>query len=344
MLEDESNEGVRLVARHIADHRYSVTRMLAQAGTPAAWGALWQDLQEHFDHITALNLLNLSPHANEVAELTTRQLPNQSGFGDWELLRILILRLRPELKQRLLEDHWLRETFHREAVAEEGRSWIVGSKAAAIECLAEFDPKAAFEAAAKALRTVEWHDRERYPYLLFKIDSTRTVSVLLEQLDSEKNGHVRYAIGRVLSGLRLKDILASCWGSPVAQMRASACFAASWAEDRQQLEPAIRGCLDDTDEAVIEAAMDALDRLRQREIADQLRDRVSSTEDFVVKWRIIDDLIDWMDPGDDFQPWPETLRSVCNGLSPIVLKLTGERLKKRRKKVHDELEKKERAD
>jgi hypothetical protein len=344
MLEDESNEGVRLVARHVADHRYSVTRMLAQAGTPAAWDALWQDLQEHFDHITALNLLNLSPHANEVAELTTRQLPTQSGFGDWGLLRILILRLRPELKQRLLGDHWLRETFHREAVAEEGRSWIVGSKAAAIECLAEFDPKAAFEAADKALRTVEWHDRERYPYLLFKIDSTRALSVLLEQLEVERRGPVRYAIGRVLSGVVLEDVLSSHWTSSAAHTRASACFAASWAEDGQQLETAIRRCLDDTDEVVIQAAMDALDRLRQREIAIQLRDGVTSAEDYVMKWRYIDDLIDWMDPGDSFQPWPETLRSACKGLSPIVLKLTGERLKKRQEKVHDKLKKKGRED
>jgi hypothetical protein len=90
--------------------------------------------------------------------------------------------------------------------------------------------------------------------------------------------------------------------------------------------------------------MDALDRLRQREIAIQLRDGVTSAEDYVMKWRYIDDLIDWMDPGDSFQPWPETLRSACKGLSPIVLKLTGERLKKRQEKVHDKLKKKGRED
>ncbi len=176
---------------------------------------------------------------------------------------------------------------------------------------------------------------------VFKIDSTRAVSVLLEQLDSERSGPVRYAIGRVLSGVELKDIVASRWGSPAAQVRAAACFAASWAEDGPQLETAIRCCLEDTDEAVIKAAMDALNRLGQRETASELRDCVVSAEDSVVKWRYIDDLIDWIDPGDDFQPWPETLRSVCDGLSPIVLKVTGERIKKRRKELHDELKKEE---
>ncbi len=339
MLEDASDEGVRLVARHFADHRHSVTRMLSQAGTSAAWDALWQDLLQHFDHITALNLMNLSSHANEVAELTARQLPNQSGFGDWDLLRILILRLRPELKERLLEDRWLRETFHRQAVAEEGSFWYVGSKAAAVECLAEFDPQAAFEAASQALRRVEWHDRERYPHLLFKIDSARAVSALLEQLETEKSGLVRYAIGRVLSDFGLKDVLASRWGSPASHIRVAACFAASWAADGLELESPIRRCLDDVNESVIKAAMDALDRLAQRRIASELCDRVTSVDDLVARWRYIDDLIDCIDPGDDFLPWPKTLRSACNGLSPIVLKLTDERLKKRRKKLHDELKK-----
>lgn len=339
MLEDDTDEGVRLVARHFDNHRYSVTRMLSQAGTPAAWGALWQDLQKHFDHITALNLMNLSTHADEVLELTTRKLPNQSSFGDWDLLRILILRLRPELKQRLLENPWLRESFHRQAVAGEGSSWLVGSKAGAIECLAEFDPKAAYEAAAQALCTVQWHDRERYPYLLFKIDSKRAVTALLDHLDSEKHGSIRFAIGRVLSGVSLTDVLASRWGSPSPQVRASACFASSWADDGAQLEPSIRRCLDDSSEVVIKAAIDALNRLRQRQLASELRECVASAEGLVVKWRYLDDMIDCIDPGDDFEPWPQTLRSVCDGLSPIILKLTGDRLKKRKKKLHDELKK-----
>lgn len=339
MLGDETEEGVRLVARHFDEHRYSVTRMLTRTGTPAAWDALWLDLQKHFDYISALNLMNLSAHADEVLKLTTGKLPNQSTFGDWALLRILILRLRPDLKQRLLEDRWLRDTFHREAIADEGRSWLVGSKAGAIECLAEFDPNAAYEAAARALCTVQWRDRERYPYLLFKIDSKRAVPSLLDCLDSERSGRVRHAIGRVLNAVALTDVLVPRWESPSSLVRASACFAASWADDGIQLERPIRRCLDDRTEYVIKAAMDALNRLQHRRMISEIRDCVVSAEDLVVKWRYIDDLIDNMDPGDDFQPWPEALRSVCNGLSPIVLNLIDDRLNKRRKKFHDELKK-----
>jgi hypothetical protein len=85
------------------------------------------------------------------------------------------------------------------------------------------------------------------------------------------------------------------------------------------------------------AAMDSLSRLRQRRIAFEIRDCAVSAECLVVKWRYIDDMIDCMDPGDDFQPWPEVLRSICNGLSPVVVKLIDDRLKKRRKELHDEL-------
>lgn len=344
MLGDETDEGVRLVARHFDDHRHSVTRMLTQAATPAAWDALWHDLHNHFDHITALNLMNLSSHADRVAELTERQLPNQSKFGDWFLLRVLILRLRPEFKQRLLQNPWLRETFHREAVAAEGRSWLVGSKATAVECLAEFDAKAAFEAASQALRTVEWHDRERYPYLLLKIDPSRAVPVLLEQLESEKNGHVRYAIGRVLSEVALADVLTPRWDSPLPQVRSSACFAASWAKDGPQLEARIRICLDDRAESVIIASLDAISRLRQRQTTAELRDRMACANGLIEKWRWIDDLIDCMDPGDEFQPWPEILRSACDGLSPVVVKFANNRLKQRRKKLHDELKREKHDD
>ena len=78
----------------------------------------------------------------------------------------------------------------------------------------------------------------------------------------------------------------------------------------------------------------------KRNVSSELRDCPQLLpEELVVKWRYIDDMIDCMDPGDDFQRWPEALSSVCDGLSPIVLKLIDDRLKKRRKTLHDELKK-----
>lgn len=341
MLEDDSDRGVHCVAQRLAvgKLRYSATRMLTQAGTPAAWDALWHDLGNQFDHITALNLLNLSQHAEEVLELTLSRLPSQSRFGDWELLRILIRNLRPELKQRLLADRWLRDKFHREAVAGEGRSWIVGSKAASIECLAEFDSDAAFEAARQALQTPDWHDRERYPYILVEIDAGRTVPLLLDHLEDEKAGHVRYAIGRVFAQIDLKSELSPKFEAPNPRTRASACFSAGWARDGVCMTGLLRRSLDDPDEAVIAAAMDAIDRLHNRSICAELVDRANSCDDLVSKWMYIDAIIDVIDPGDEFRPLPSQLREACSNVSRVVRKLISERLKKRRKKLHENLKK-----
>ncbi len=83
--------------------------------------------------------------------------------------------------------------------------------------------------------------------------------------------------------------------------------------------------------------MEALDRLTQRKVASELAARAAFSQDLTTKWRYIDDLIDIMDPGDDFKPWPKLLWTLSKELSPLVHELIGERLKKRRKKLHDKL-------
>lgn len=341
MLQDNSNHGVQLVAHQLAisPHHYSATRMLTQAGTPAAWDAIWSDLKTQFDHINALNLINLSQHAGEVIQFVLSRLPSHVGFGDWDLLRILICELRPEHKQRLLADRWLREKFHREAVAAEGNGWFVGSKSAAIECLAEFDRDAAFEAARQSLQTPDWHDRERYPYLLFEINSARAIPLLLKHLDDEKAGHVRHAIGRVFANVDLEELLCPNFESSNAKTRVSACFAAGWARDGAVMDRLIRRCLDDLNEAVIAAAIDAIDRLRDCSICAELIERVKSSDDLALKWMYLDTLVEAIDPGDDFRPWPVELREASINLSPVVLRQISERAKQRRKKQFDELKK-----
>jgi hypothetical protein len=339
LLGDDSDRGVSLVAKQLDVQHHSATRMLSAAGTPAAWKALFEDLKVKFDHINALNLLNLSDHAAEVAKLVVEKLPHHSHFASWEFLRILVCRLRrPELKQQLLADRWLRETFHREAVAAEGNSWVTGSKASAIECLAEVKPAAAFESARRALATRESHDRERYPYLLFDIDPGRAIGVLLEQLVNEKPGRVRFAIGRVLAQVDLEGQLLPLFNSADAATRAAACFAAGWAKDAQRLEGPLRMALDDLAEPVIREAMAGLDRFQRRAICNELADRAIASKDLAVKWLYVDALVDLADPGEKFRTPPAVVRSACKDLSPLVCKFVNDRVKKRRKELHDKLD------
>ncbi len=346
MLGDTSPRGVGLVAQQLAieKHHYSAHRMLTCASTPEACDALWNDLLSRFDHITALNLLNLSSHADETARLVVDRLPSRKEFGDWGLLRILILNMPSQFKERILGDRWLREKFHRAAVAAEGSSWLTGSKAAAIECLAEFDRDTAFEAARRALYTPGWHDREHYPYILMEIDASRATPLLIEHLDAEHAGEVRHAIGRVLAGVQLSEVLRPRFDAKDFKIRASACFAAGWARDGAEMTDLLQRSLDDPNENVIREAMDAVDRLRIRSICRKLLARATSADDVVLKWIYIDAIVDVIDPGDSFEPWPAELQTACQDLSPILLKYISERVKKRRKKLFDELKKERQKD
>jgi HEAT repeat protein len=254
ILQDNSERGVELVAKLLEAERqhHSATSMLSAAGTPAAWRALWNNLKTDFDHITALNLINLSEHSTDVAEFAVEKLPTTSHFGNWDFLRTLICNVRkPELKAKLLEDRWLRDTLHRESVAAEGNSWISGRKSTAIECLAEFDREAAFVATRRALESTDGHDRERYPYLLREVNVERAVPILLDRLAAERSGHVRFAIGRALSNLDLEMELRARMAAPTETLRAAACFAAGWVRDGEKLKSDLHAALNDPSELVI---------------------------------------------------------------------------------------------
>jgi hypothetical protein len=342
MLEDDSDRGVELAARQLPAKklRHTATSLLGAAGTPAAWRALWHNLQKDFDEVTALNLLNLSEHAAEVAEYVVEKLPTSSHFGNWESLRLLICSLRkPELKAKLLEDRWLRETLHRESVATEGSSWITGRKSAALECLAEFDHDAAFIATVSALEATTNHDRERYPDLLRTIDSQRAVPVLLDRLITERFERVRFAIGRALAPLQLEAELRCRLSAVSENTRAAACFAAGWTEDGPQLRNELLLALGDSSEAVIREAMASLDRLRVREVCTELSRRATKESNLVSRWGYLDALIDVMDPGEESAGFPELLRVPSESLGLLVRKHLNDRLTKRRKELHDDLEK-----
>lgn len=339
LLGDISARGVELVARQldIAAHRHSVVQMLTRVGTAEAWAALMRDLRKNFDHITALNLINSSQYADEAADLALNRIPTERGLGDWGLLHLFVLHLRPDFRKRIVANRWLREKFHREAVASEGNFWLVGSKAAAIECLGEFDSAAAFDAAAHALATPDAHDRERYPYVLNKIDSERSLTVLLDQLRCEQDFRVRYAIGRVLSDRDMTAILQSRWQCRDPKTLAACCFAAGWAKHDPDLLDELRRCLANDDQDVVRSAMDAIDRIRDSEIGSELVLRAARANDVARTMAYLDAAVDVLDPGDDFATRPAAVREVCKSMSPMLGKAISERVKKRREKLTADL-------
>ncbi|MCD4678503.1 MAG: ATP-binding protein, partial [Desulfobacula sp.] len=189
-LEDQSDEAVEKVAGFLRldKYRHSAISMLQHAGTKLAWDILFRDLKSNFNFVVALNLINLSDHADEVADLALSYIPSAYHLDTHWFLTDFIRKIRPEnIREKVLNDHRVRELFHKESAAAEGNFWAFGSKANAIDCLSEFDPKAAFTAACQALTDIDAKDRERYPSILVRLDKEKGIDWLLEYYSKESS-------------------------------------------------------------------------------------------------------------------------------------------------------------
>lgn len=341
-LDDHSDEGVARVAMHltIEKQRYPTTRMLLNAGTPRAWQALFEDLNGHFDFVTALNLINLSEHADDVAEIVLSHIPVYNSLDRHWLLKLFLTEIRPkEIRDRILNDRSVRELFHQASADAEGRFWNVGSKANAIECLAEFDSEAAYVAACHTLADVSANDRERYPSILTKIAPNRGIDWLVRHYSEEKSQLVRVAIGRTLEGkIPIQTVLDSIHAEE-EDTRIAAVELAGWAALDYSVDVALTAALDDRSEDVIRAAITARQRRRDRQVADNLSRLIVSETDPVERAVYFDALIGFVDPGQDHGPLHHTVKRAFQAVSAFEAKDAFEKLKKRRKNLHDELKK-----
>lgn len=149
---------------------------------------------------------------------------------------------------------------------------------------------------------------------------------------------------RTLGSAQLDASLRAKFDSEDFRTRESACFAAGWAHDGVQMLDSLRRSLDDFNEKVIGAAMDAIDRLRDRRICAGLLARATHAVDVGLKWMYIDAIVDVADLGDEFQQWPAEFQAACQELSPIAWNYISERVRKRRKKLFEKLKKEREKD
>jgi hypothetical protein len=267
-------------------------------------------------------------------------LPRYRGTDFWSLLYALVRHIRkPHSKAQLLADPWLRDTLHRAAVEAEGNFWIVGSKEAAIGCLAEIDRDAAFQAANRALFNEDSHDRARYPYLLLEIDPEQAIAFLIGALGQIRAPHVRVAIGRALQGRQeLSAQLRHCYHD--SSKREAACFLAGFAVDGEAWRAWLISALDDDDDRIVRAARMSLDRLADERVGRRLLERAASAASQEDKWLYLDHFVEAIDPGDnDRFSWPQEALSVLETMSPLIRIILSKRLKERRKAVNEELQK-----
>lgn len=341
-LGDRSDDGVQRVAPHleIERHHYSATRMLSAAASPFAWQALFEDIKRKFEFITALNLINLSVHADEVTQLVLDRWSSYRGSDQIAMLRLLIKRIRKEpLRNRILGDPGVRDFIHQLSTAAEGSFWFTGSKAAMIECLALFNPAAAFAACCRCIEDMDLHDRELYPSLLMEIDSRKAADWLITHCANEKSANVRYAIGRVLEERDLSEQLLSSLKSKDSAVREAACFLAGWMQTDERIDRALVDQLDDSSVDVVAAALTTRRLRGDRAIAKELLQRIESEQDAQRKSVWLDAFIGIADPGGEQEQLSPLLVRALQAVGESEAEAGLERVKKRRKKLAENLKK-----
>lgn len=233
MLEDHDERSVPFLKTQlaIAGHRFSATNALIVNGTVAALDELTAESGEDLDVAVAINLVNRLPDPSVAVNRAKDAIVRSVDRGaTWDLTGNLwetICHIRnPDHARRLLDHPTVEEWLRDEAFADEGSSWITGSKAAAIGCLGQIDPYAAFAAARSALRNPESHDRDYYPPMLAELDSEAAADEFLSLLPIEESESVKRSIGRTLASLNVERLLMKRFEAVDPPQRRSACFSA----------------------------------------------------------------------------------------------------------------------
>jgi hypothetical protein len=341
-LDDHSDKAVEKVAGflRLGKYRHSAISMLQHAGTKLAWDLLFQDLKSNFDFVVALNLINLSDHADEVADLALSYIPSGYHLDTHRFLTDFIRKIRPKnIREKVLNDHRVRELFHKESAAAEGNIWIVGSKANAIDCLGEFDPKAAFIAACHALTDVASKDREHYPSILVRLDEEKGIDWLSKYYSTERSKFICQAICRATGDKVSTERLLEMFSDEKEAFRIFAAELAGWAALNKSIDVALVGALEDKSEQVVASAISAKQRRRDRRITERLSSLVISEADPVERGIYFDALIGQADPGLESSRLCQELKKAFAVVSPFEEKAAIVILEKRKKELHDKLKK-----
>ncbi len=346
LLHDQAEEAVGLATPHldVPAHARDAATILARVGTDAALDALLGLLRRALapngrDAAWALEqavqgwgglivfLLDQPRTAEAVSAMIGQAVeacwaPARPGF----IGRVLVQVPDARPLEKAFGDAAAAEALHEAAYARPGGIWFAGSRAAAIRCLARFDPVAAREAAAAALLDRDARDRERYPALLAEIDPAGAVPLLMELMRAEEDMRVKRAAGRAAARLAgvaaagLAGRLAGWARDADASRRRAACWLMGWVPALYKPDaPGLRAALGDPDESVAAAADEALARLRDEEHAWTLADAIAKEADGPRRWRLLCCLISLADPGDDYGPPPRWAEQVCQVLPPALL-------------------------
>ncbi len=230
-----------------------------------------------------------------------------------------------------------------EELAFEGYWMDFGARIGAIRALAKRDRDRAFEA-ARLLPAPKAPNRADTPALLLEIGGDRALPLLRDWVEEEDSGFLLATIGEDLHLAGKLPALLGWLEDPSPRLREGACLAAEVLPWTDGLAAILRQRLYDDAWSVRVAANQALDRIWHAREIDRLVEEIGIETDTTRRWCLLETALEGGHPGlagpYSQQPWVARLFEHL----PLAMRQRAvDRLEKRRKKLHDDLKKRERS-
>jgi hypothetical protein len=236
----------------------------------------------------------------------------------------------------------VQEFLRNVAFSDQRGAWHRADRHAAVEGLSRSDSETAFEA-AKALFRSDDEDRLLCPETLLKLNPEATLSLFHETLATTKDFLLVAAIGEALDRRRPTEPLRTWLKNRDHKVRQGACFVMESLRWSQELEDSVRPLLQDPNWDVRVAARAAFEAIGLAKETARLAEAVSVEKDLSRRWTLVDAALTIGYPGVvagyGAQSW---FGLMCEGQPYVLRGHAVAKLEEKRKKLRDELAKRER--
>lgn len=310
-LGDRSSRAERLFSDQLTSpkQRHSAAVGLLVIGTASAMRHLADALHAKYEDWLAGNLARREETREVAAQEIWSELKRspRSAMADMEIAALGVLR-----------DDQVREYLRRIAFDSDRANIWVGGRCEAIRGVALFDPDAAFCAARNGLEDLHGRDRALYPALLQELDPERAKRLLLDQSLRESEPAVMAAIRRTLEGCDVTEWILRALDSSQSEVRLQACRIAGPSRACRSIEKKLLDLLDDSDDDIVDAAKEALERIDRHIAAEELIDATRSAPDVTRRWILVDALIDLAAPGGENHDLLCWIKRIAEYLTPSM--------------------------
>ncbi len=341
-LRDDDPSAVSLVVRHLGGrYRHHAINAILARRDEAAMKELADDLRRNPDMSLAFILAN-SPSGRDVGIKTLLRLAEcQSSFRWQSGLSKVARKLDTVLFREFANCPNILALSEEVGYGPYEASKIPGEKAAALRILGIRDPEPSVRLALERLKDPETPDGESYVQVVSALCPSEAAKHFLAALLLNPPGRVVQAIGRELGRLGATEMVRQWFHDELPAKRIAACSVVGFLPQAEEWDLEVLLLADDSNSDVSDAALVAGDSLRRARITADLLISIANELDLSHRWVLLDSLINVGDPygGGTIPPWSEAVQKF---LEPAMATHLSEQLKKRRKKLKEDLDRTDR--